>query len=61
VQGDTDTINGKMAHRGRSQYSDFAFAFGHSGRGWTCCWFDPVENDPFRTYQHLNVQPASAR
>ncbi len=23
---------------------------GQSGHGWTCCWFDPVANDPFETW-----------
>jgi hypothetical protein len=27
-----------------------------SGHGPTCCWLDPVANDPSRTWQHLLLQ-----
>jgi hypothetical protein len=35
-----------MAHRDISLCCRIWLLSGHSGHGWTCCWLDPVANDP---------------
>jgi hypothetical protein len=37
-----------MAHDDRPPFSSRPSLTGHCGHGWSCCWFDPLANDPGR-------------
>ena len=45
-RGDTDISTEKWSIAAEANTLILLPLSGHSGRGWTCCWLDPVANDP---------------